>query len=223
MNASQPPAHASRIHKGLLRTAQQWGGLALIVGSLLFVLNKLDEMSRMLLARPMPDLISGQNPGLIFVGQVALVMGYVSLYRCYAPRVGRSGKLALGLVCGGGILLALGHVVFMSALADDVPPAVLPYAENLFFLVVIGLLLMLLGLIWFGVLTLRRPVMRQWSWLPLATGLLGFGFIVFSGEEITATFLAIRTLFACGLIGLGLTLWMEQPGQANPGVSESGM
>jgi hypothetical protein len=29
--------------------------------------------------------------------------------------------------------------------------------------------------------------------------------------EITATFLFFRTLFALGLIGLGLTLWLEKP------------
>jgi hypothetical protein len=48
----------------------------------------------------------------------------------------------------------------------------------------------------------------------LVTGLLGFiGFYLFSGEEITAIFLFFRTLFALGLIGLGLTLWLELPVQ----------
>jgi hypothetical protein len=41
---------------------------------------------------------------------------------------------------------------------------------------------------------------------------MGFiGFFLFSGEEITATFLFFRTLFALGLIGLGLILWLERP------------
>jgi hypothetical protein len=45
----------------------------------------------------------------------------------------------------------------------------------------------------------------------LATGLLGFtGFFLFSGEQITATFLIFRTLFAMGLIALGMTLWLEK-------------
>ena len=35
------------------------------------------------------------------------------------------------------------------------------------------------------------------------------GFFVFRGEEITAIFLLFRTLFALGLIGLGVLLWME--------------
>ena len=48
----------------------------------------------------------------------------------------------------------------------------------------------------------------------VGTGLMGFvGFILFSGEEITAIFLLFRTLFALGLIGLGLILWLEKPVQ----------
>jgi hypothetical protein len=123
------------------------------------------------------------------------------------------GRIALRLFCGGGILLAIGHVSFMSGLAEFVPAAILPYAEYLFILVLLGLLLLISGLIWFGILNLRQPVLSHWRWLPLATGLMGFiGFFIFSGEEIRATFLVFRTLFAIGLIGLGLTLWLEKPG-----------
>jgi hypothetical protein len=68
-----------------------------------------------------------------------------------------------------------------------------------------------LGLLWFGVLNLRQPVIGRWRWLPLATGLMGaIGFFLFSGEQINATFLFFRTLFALGLIGLGLILWLER-------------
>ena len=91
-------------------------------------------------------------------------------------------------------------------------PLSCPNAENLFLLVLIGLLLLLTGLIWFGILNLRHPMLDRWQWLPLATGLVGFiGFVLLSGEEITAVFLFLRTLFALGLIGLGLTLWLEKP------------
>jgi len=224
MNASQLPTHISLKEKFPLRKAQHWGGLAFVFGNVLFVVNKLDEMSRLFLSRPMPDMISGRNPRLIFLGQVALIIGYVAYYQCYAPRVGRPGKNALRLLCGGGILLAIGHVSFVAALADYVPTAVLPYAENLFLLVVIGLLILLIGLIWFGILNLRRSVLRHWSWLPLATGLMGFiGFFLFSGEEITATFLFFRTLFAFGLIGLGLNVWLEKPTQLASAAPESGL
>jgi hypothetical protein len=76
----------------------------------------------------------------------------------------------------------------------------------------IGLLFLLIGLIWFGILNMRQHILGRWSWLPLATGLMGFiSFVLFSGEEITKIFLFFRTLFALGLIGLGIILWLEKP------------
>jgi hypothetical protein len=188
------------------------GAAAFMLGNVLFLINKLNEMSRLFLSRWMPDVISGQDPLLIFIGQAALIIGYVAIYRRYTPLVGRTGKIALWLFSAGGMILAVGHVVFMSTLAEVLPASIVRYGENLFLLVVVGLLLLVAGLIWFGILNLRRPVTSHWRWLPLATGLMGgIGFFVFSGEEITATFLAFRTLFALGLVGLGLGLWLEKP------------
>jgi hypothetical protein len=156
------------------------GGASFMLGNVLFIVNKIDEMSRLFLSRPMPDVISGRNPLLILFGQALLIIGYVTYYQLYAGRVRRTGKIPLRLFCGGGIILAVGHVTFMSSLAKYVPPSLSPYAENLFLLVLIGLLLLLIGLIWFGVLNLRQPVLAHGQWLPLATGLMGFiGFFPF--------------------------------------------
>lgn len=183
--------------------AHQWGGAAFILGNLLFIVNKLNEMSRLFLSRWMPDVISGQDMLLIFIGQVALIIGFVAYFWLYAQRVGRFGKNALRLFCGGGILLAVGHITFMPLLAFD-----------LFILIIIGLAAMLIGLILFGIANLRQPVLRHWQWLPLTTGLLGVvGFFFFSGDQTIAIFLLFRTLFALGLIGLGLTLSLEKPVQ----------
>jgi hypothetical protein len=96
------------------------------------------------------------------------------------------------------------------------PPAIEPYAENFFVLVLISLPVLIIGLLWFGVLNLRHRMMAQARWLPLATGLMGFiGFFLFSGGEINATFLFFRTLFALGLAGLGLLMWLDKldPGE----------
>jgi len=190
----------------------RWGGLAFVLGNALFLVNKFNEMSRLFLGRPMPAVISGQNVGLILLGQVALIVGYLAFYKFYAQRVVRWGKVALRLFTGGGIVLAVGHVSFMSGLANYLPTSILPIAEDLFLLVLIGLLLLLIGRIWLGILNLRQPILTRWRWLPLATGLMGFiGFVMLGGREITAVFLVFRTLFALGLMGLGLTLWMEKP------------
>lgn len=194
--------------------AYQWGGLAFVLGNTLFLVNKFDEMSRLFLGRWMPDVISGQDPALILFGQAALIIGYIAYYQFYSPRMQQPGKYALRLFSGGGIALAFAHIGFMSVLGTIIPPSLRPYAESLFLLLILGLLLLLIGLIWFGVLNLRQPIVNGWHWLPLATGLMGFiGFFLFSGEEITAIFLFFRTLFALGLIGLGATLALEKPVQ----------
>jgi hypothetical protein len=207
MDTTLTPAKSIPIHR--------LAGAAFMFGNLLFILNKVNEMSRLFFNRWMPDVISGQNPFLILTGQAALIIGYIGFYQLYSPRVGRYSRLALRLFCGGGIILAIGHVGFISSLAGYIPPAIRPYAESFFIVILVGLPLLILGLIGFGALNLRHPVMSGWRWLPLATGLMGFiGFFLFSGEQITAVFLFFRTLFAFGLIGLGLVLWSEKPARA---------
>jgi hypothetical protein len=99
----------------LVRAAQLWGGAALMLGNLLFILNKLDEMSRVFLGRWMPDLISGRTPGRLVLGQLALMVGYLAYFHVYAPHAGRLGRVGLRCFCGGGALLALGHVGFLPA------------------------------------------------------------------------------------------------------------
>ncbi len=180
----------------------QWGGVAFMLGSLLFLVNKLNEMSRLFLSRSMPDVIDGQNTLLILLGQLAFIFGYVAFWQLYSQRTGRWARMAMRLFCSGGILVAWGHTSFISSLPN--------FAENLFALVLLGMLLLVSGLIWLGILNLRQPIMAHWRWLPLATGLMGFiGFFLFSGEEMTAVFLLLRTLFALGLLGLGLTMWLD--------------
>jgi hypothetical protein len=190
----------------------QWGGAAFMLGSLLFLANKFNDMSRLFLSRPIPDVISRQNLLLILIGQVALIIGYMAFLKTYTHRMSQFGKIALRLFCSGGIVLAIGHVSFMSALADYIPPSIFSYVEAFFFAVLIGTLFLIVGLIWFGIINLRQPVLGRWQWMPMATGLLGFiGFFLLRGQEITAFFLVFRTLFALGLFGLGLVLWLEKP------------
>jgi hypothetical protein len=191
----------------------QWGGAAFVLGNVLFLMNKLNDMSRLFLGRSIPDIISGENPGLIALGQITLIFGYVTYYRFYAQRAFRAGNNALRLFSGGGILLTIGHLGFMSVFTNA-----FPQAETLFLLVFVGLLCSLIGLIWFGLLNVRQPISGRWPWLPLITGLLGFcGFVVFRGAEITPSFLVFRSLFALGLIGIGIALWLEKSAQPEVG------
>lgn len=72
--------------------------------------------------------------------------------------------------------------------------------------------LVFVGMIGLGILNLRHPLMGPWRWLPLATGIFGFiGFVMLGGETITAWFLLCRTLFALGLVAMGVGLWRGSP------------
>ena len=135
-------------------------------------------------------------------------------FKFYAQRVGRFGKAALGLFCGGGILLAVGHVGFMSALRDYVPAFMCPYIEYLFLLVLVGMLCLLSGLIWFGILNLRKPVLTRWQWLPWQPGSWALSaFFSSAARRSRPSSCCSAPCLPSGLIGLGLILWLEKPVQ----------
>jgi hypothetical protein len=54
-----------------------------MIGNLLFLTNKLNEMSRLFLSGPKADVISGRDIVLIAIGHVALIIGYVAYYRLH--------------------------------------------------------------------------------------------------------------------------------------------
>ena len=177
----------------------RWSGLALVLGSLLFILNKLDDMGRVFLNRPMPDLITGRDGVLITAGQVLLVIG-LGGYLGYAKRCNRAGKIGLFLLVSGAIFLALGHATFTPIVKDD----------SLFALVILGIFLMVVGLTTFGAVNLRSHVIRYWQPLPLTTGLLGIAaFFLYGSDKNPLMFLALRTLFGTGLVLMGVVLVMD--------------
>lgn len=179
----------------------RWSGAALVLGSVLFIVNKFNDISAVFLNRFIPDVISGQNLLLVAAGQIALVIGLFGCYRLYAARTNKFGKIGLGLLLCGGILLALGHIVFTP----------LVQAEWLFLFVFFGALLMFAGLILFGAVNLRHPVLAFWQWVPLAAGMLGtIGFLLSGGSENPVMFLPLRTLFGFGLVLLGVMMWMDK-------------
>jgi hypothetical protein len=183
----------------------KWGGAALIVGSLLFIANKFDDMSRVYLNNWTSDLIDGQSWLLIAIGQVTLVAGLLVCYRLYAGRSSRAGRIGLLLLLAGGIFLGAGHVVFTP----------LTNVDALFILVLLGVFLMMVGLIVFGTTNLRRKALQRWQLLPLAPGVTGaLGFFLFSGSQNEAIFLLLRSLFGVGLILLGVVMWQDQRGLA---------
>ena len=147
------------------RRIQHWGGAAFVFGNLLFIANKLNEMSRLFLGRPMPDVISGQNPGLIVLGQVALIIGYVAYYRFYSRRVGRCGQ-----ECAPPAQRRRYRVDVWACQLHVRPGGFSsPGLSLCFSSVIVGLMFLLGGLIWFGILNLHRQVLSRCPgcrWLP---------------------------------------------------------
>ncbi|MGI8908802.1 MAG: hypothetical protein ACR2IE_20205 [Candidatus Sumerlaeaceae bacterium] len=190
----------------LLTQANRWGGSALIVGSVLFIINKFDDMSRVFLNSPIPDLISGKSMALIAIGQIAFVIGFLGCYLLYAKRSNRIGKIGLILLLGGGILLAFGHATFTPLVKANSL-----FANSLFAFIILGVLFMVIGLMLFGAMNLRIHALQFWQPLPLVTGLLGIAtfFLYGSDESPVIPFLLLRTLFGVSLILLGVVMWQD--------------
>jgi drug/metabolite transporter (DMT)-like permease len=179
----------------------RWSGASLIVGSLLFIVNKFDDMSQVYLNRPFPDLITGQNIAMIALGQLALVLGFWGCYLLYVKRTNLAGKIGLIILVSGAVLLAFGHLSFTPVVPEDSP---------FFLLVILGVLLMVVGLAIFGAVNLRTKALQYWQPLPLVTGVLGFvAFVVFGNNQTPEVFLLLRTLFGVGLVVLGLVMWQD--------------
>lgn len=179
----------------------RWSGIALCIGSTLFIVNKFNDLSRVFLNTPVPDLITGSSFGLLAIGQIALAGGCIGCYLLYADRTGRAGKVGLTLLAGGSVLLALGHITFTPFVHDD----------PLFILVFLGALAMIIGLTLFGVVNLRQPILAHWQVLPLASGVLGFiAFVLTGGSDNPIVFLPLRTLFGLSLVLLGIVMWQDK-------------
>lgn len=76
----------------LIQTGR-WSGAALILGSVLFIVNKFDDMSQVYLNRSFPDVITGQSMAVIALGQIALVLGFAGCYLLFAKRANLRARL----------------------------------------------------------------------------------------------------------------------------------
>jgi hypothetical protein len=188
------------ISMGPIQTGR-WSGAALILGSVLFIVNKFDDMSQVYLNRLFPDVITGQSIALLALGQIALVLGFLGCYLLYARRANLAGRIGLVVLVSGAVLLALGHISITTYVSAD---------SLLFLLVIVGVLLIVVGLLVFGAVNLRAKALQHWQSLPLVTGLLGFvAFFVFGSSQSPEVFLLLRTLFGVGLVLLGLVMWQD--------------
>ena len=182
------------------------GGAALVAGSLLFLAAKLDAMSLRFLGRPMPDLIAGGDIPLILLGQLCLLIGFSGLYRFHVTRLARSGRIALGLLCGGGMALALGHVSFMDVPGGPRWATVKAGLETGFLLVLLGLLLTLVGLILLGLGAVHVGLPRGLRWSDQLAGASRLNREV---SYVHCYFIGLACLLAAAVLDVLGALWMR--------------
>lgn len=174
------------------------GGLALMLGALIFSLTK---------ARGYVDPDDSLLVYFMVVGFAAWLVGLAALFARYAPVSGALGKTGLGMSFAGIVLLAVGHLFsFMSFVVG----------VDLFSLVILGVFGLMIGALLFGVAALRRDTLPgYWRFLPLLTGLAGFAWFFLSGAgDGPLFFLVPRTLFALGWLLMGYVLFSDKRGAA---------
>ncbi len=166
------------------------GGLALVLGALMFSLTK---------ARGFVDPDDSLLGYFMFTAFTLWLVGVAALYSRYGPVSGQLGKTGLGIAVVGVLLLTVGHpFTFMGEV-------------DLFMMVVLGGFALMLGPFLFGIAVLQREVLPRYGRaLPLFTGLMGFAWFFFTNSEGNQfSFMFFRSLFALGWILLGYVLWSD--------------
>jgi hypothetical protein len=167
------------------------GGIALLLGALIFSLTKV---------RGTVDPDDSLLGYFMVAGFTLWLVGVAALYSRYGLVSGRLGKTGLGTAVVGVLLLAVAHPL---AFMTDVDL----FGVDPFMLVALGALALIFGPLLFGIAALRREV------LPLFTGLMGFTWLFFFTNEtgqLTFPFMLFRALFAIGWMGLGYVLWSDR-------------
>ena len=88
-----------------------------------------------------------------------------------------------------------------------------PYTETLFLLVLVGLLCLLIGLIWFGMLNLRKPVLISLAVAAVGDRDHGLCWLYPLQRRGDRSHLLIPHAVCPRPDGLGLILWLEKPVQ----------
>jgi hypothetical protein len=180
----------------LVRTG---GGLASAAAGILLLLGHLLDLGG--------DSDYGTVLGgtLVLTAHVVLVFALIGLYAAQAEHSGLLGSLGMVLSVVGTTLVSGVVLVEIAgasgAEVEDVLGAGLPGA-----LVLLGGLAFLIGLILFGVATMRAGVFPLWAGLLLIVGDVVFGVGSFAGAAATI-FEILGALITCtALVWLGLSL-----------------
>ncbi len=189
------------------------GGLASIAGGVLFAAKMWYDRND---APPWPTDITDT---LLFVVPLLWLVGVVGLYARCKDSLGALGKGGIALASSGAALAATGPIAM--AVFDN---------DALWFVLVLGLLILFAGLITTGIATIRAKTLPGWSAaLPLLIGVLGLVMFFANPDApglsadmvgpLRAARLISSTLFGAAWAALGYTLGWERSGgrvQAEP-------
>ena len=174
----------------------RWGGPALMLGALMFMLTK---------TRGYVDPDDSLLGFFMFAGFALWIVGLAALYARYASVSGGLGKVGIGASIAGILLLAVGH------------PFSFMTGPDLFGLIILGALALAIGPLLFGLASwpklLYGPTASRIEvlpghcrFVPLFTGLAGLAWFFNNGET---TFFVFRTLFAAGWLLMGYVLFAD--------------
>ena len=176
----------------------RWGGLALLLGVLIFIGSRFREH-----VDPTDRFLAV----FMLVAFAGWFVGLLALRARYRPRVGSLGGTGLMLTLVGIGLLTLGHVT--SFLLELDGPWFMP--------IVMGTMALAVGALLFGIAALGGGVLPRWRALPLLIGLVGIAWMLFASDSRPVegnpeAFLVMRTAFGAAWVPLAIILMTDRGG-----------
>lgn len=174
----------------------RWGGIALLVGVLLFLGSRFRH-----LVDPADQLLGA----IMLVAFTGWFLGLLALRAQYRQRSGELGRVGLVLCLTAIGMLTVGHVgAFLLGLPG---PWFLPIVSGTFVLVI--------GVSLFGIGAMRADVLPRWRAVPVFAGVVGFLWMVFAFDSRPVegnpeAFLAMRTAFGLCWLPLAYILLTDR-------------
>ena len=139
---------------------------------------------------------------LIPLSMASLTAGMLGMRSRYGAQVGRFGRFSLALGAIGGAIGFVGAIGLGLLLGDG---------DGGWITTMLGLLLVLVGMLLFGIAAVRKRPLPRWNALPLITGslflLIPIAALITGSDELSVPVLStIFLLIAAGFIALGFVV-----------------
>ncbi len=148
---------------------------------------------------------------LIPLSMASLAVGMLGMRSRYGAQVGRFGRFSLVLGAIGGTIGFVGGIGLGLKLDGD----------GWWITTMLGLLLVLVGMLLFGIAAVRKRPLPRWNALPLITGslflLIPIATLITGSDELSVPVLAtIFLLIAAGFVALGFVVQGDSVEEMKP-------